>query len=129
MVGCEELTAFLNSAANLPILFWKYSFDVLSSLSTFFLLDQNFSTLWLDSSLCDAATVWCWYCIYGIYKHIYVKGTCLISKACMKNSLKGIISASVFQNRRLFTKHLQFCRAWNDNDDGALVLYACFSSH
>lgn len=59
-----------------------------------FLLDQNFSTLWLDLCLCDAATVWCWYCIYCIY---IVKGTRLISKKCMKNNLKGIVSATCFK--------------------------------
>lgn len=129
MVVWEEFTC-LGNGPNLPILIWKYSFDVLSSLNVFF------SSFWIKISarydwicLCvmqplfDVATVFAAYINTWI-----VKGTCSINKNLMKNSLKGIISASVFQNRRLSTNRLQLYRAWNGNNDVTLIPYACLSS-
>lgn len=83
----HELTAFLNNAPNL---FWKYRFDVLSSLRTFFFLSSGpkFQHVTVRFAsvirlLFDVDTV------FTVYINIcIVKGTDLINKACMKNSFK-----------------------------------------
>lgn len=46
MLGCEECIGFLNNAPNFPVLLWKYSFDVLLSISAFFFLLDQISALY-----------------------------------------------------------------------------------